>query len=583
MHIAARTLGRMAGLALLFGLALSPTVAGEPQAEGESQEQTKADRWSKSPPLWVEENWDARKLEHLLNRAAFGASKSDVDRWLGHGPRAVITYLLKERPVVDPFLNDQVKIDRKAMRAMSPEERRIATQRIRARNRDLFQSYLTWWFDEMVKGRSPLRERMVLFWHGFITSSITEVQRAHLMVQQSELLRGHALGSYADILRDALRDPALLIYLNNNSNEKGHPNENLAREVMELFSLGEGNYTEQDVLEAARALTGRGTDNEYGYRFEPRRHDFGEKAILGVEGRLDADDLVDILIAQPACARHVARRLIEYLEGATPSDERLEIYADLLRRHDYQMRPMLRRLFLDPEFYRDEVLGARVGSPVDYLVGTCRRLQIEPPATLLAIGTSLAGQSLLDPPSVKGWDGGETWINTSSLMTRGNLAGLLLGTLVDDINGDGPGVRARRRLGASAERVVDEDVFVAMDEMKMEMDGGDRHSRADGKSRLDRLTRLVSRVGYSPRMHFTARFLRAGIEGEEAIVDTLLEELLAIVPPQETRLLVLAYLTSEAKARGIEPGKLLESGSESEYLLRDVAHLILSLPEANLG
>jgi len=584
MDTAARTLSGAGRLALVAGMVLGPALSGPRQEDGATEERAAPDRWAKSPPLWLEENWDGRKLEHLLNRAAFGASQADIEKWLNHGPRAVITHLLKDRPIVDDFLNEEVKMDRKAMRDMSGEERRIATKRVRARNRDLFQSYLSWWLDEMLQGPAPLRERMMLFWHNFITSSITEVQRSHLMIQQSQLLREHALGSYADILRDALRDPALLIYLNNNSNEKGHPNENLAREVMELFSLGVGNYTEQDVLQAARALTGRGTDKDYGYRFDTRRHDFGEKTILGVEGRLDADDLVDILIAQPACARYVAGQLIEYLEGVMPDEKRVETYAELLRRHDYQMRPMLRRLFLDPEFYREEVMGARVGSPVDYLVGTCRRLQIEPPATLLAIGSSLAGQSLLDPPNVKGWDGGETWINTSSLMTRGNLAGLLLGTLADDIEYDAAGELARRRkLRAPEKRIVDEDLFVAMDQMQMEVDGTERHAGRDSRSGLDRLARLASRVGYSPRMHLTARLLRRGAEGEQAIVDMLLEDLMAIEPPMETRVLVREYLEAEAKARGIDVGKLLESGSESEYLLRDVAHLILSLPEANLG
>jgi len=380
-----------------------------------------------------------------------------------------------------------------------------------------------------------------------------------------------------------LRDTAMLIYLDNNSTEKGHPNENLAREVMELFSLGVGNYTEQDVLEAARALTGRGTDSEHQYRFNPRTHDFDEKTILGVTGRLDADDLVDILIAQPACGRYVIGRLIEYFEGYAPSEERLERYAEILRRHDYQVRPVLRRLFLDPEFYRDEVVGARVGSPVDFLVGTCKRLEIQPPSTLLAIGTSLAGQSLLDPPSVKGWDGGEAWINTSSLMVRGNLAGLLLGTLYENMEEEAENRRAkRRRLRAPEEPIVDEDLFVVMDEMQLEVDGTDRHAK-DARSGLDRMMRLIQRVGYRPRMHLTARMLRRGVEDADGVVDALLEDLLAIEPPPETRALIRAYVDAELEERDIDADELLESGSDSEHLLRDTAHLILSLPEANLG
>ena len=583
MHAAAKALSLTGGLTFLLSSVFAAPPGGDAPAVQESAGDEDS-RWTKEPPLWVEENWDVRKLEHLFNRAAFGASRAELDRWIERGPRAAVEHLLREREPAEPFLNEVVKLDRSLMKGMNPEEKRIATARMRARNRNLFQSYLAWWFDQMLTGESPLRERMMLFWHNFFTSSITEVQRSHLMIQQSLLYRENALGSYSDLLRDVLRDPAMLIYLDNNSNVKGHPNENLAREVMELFSLGVGNYTEVDVLEAARALTGRGTDKENQYRFNPRTHDFDEKTILGVTGRLDADDLVDILIDQPACARYVCGRLIEYFEGLPPDEERLETYAKILRRHHYQVRPVLRRLFLDPEFYRDEVIGARVGSPVDYLVGTSKRLGIQPPATLLAIGSSLAGQSLLDPPSVKGWDGGEAWINTSTLMVRGNLAGLLLGTLHEDMGDEVPDRRTqRRRLQAPKERIVDEDVFVVMDEMQLEVDGTDRHKGKDARSGLDRMMRLTHRAGYRPRMHLTARLLRRGVEGEAAVVDALLEDLLAIEPPPETRELVVEYLRSELEERAIQSEKLLESGSDSEYLLRDLAHLILSLPEANLG
>ena len=568
----------LTGLLLAAGLG-NPT-SGQ---EGDSAPQRDA-RWEKAPPLWVEENWDVRKLEHLLNRAAFGASQEDLARWTEKGPRFAIERLLRDRGPEEPFLNEVVQLDREAMKGLKGEARRLAIKRMRSRNRNLFQSYLASWIDDMLGGDSPLRERMALFWHNLFTSSITEVQRAHLMIQQSLMFRDRALGSYSDLLRDILRDPAMLIYLDNNSNEKGHPNENLAREVMELFSLGVGNYSEDDVLNAARALTGRGTDSEYEYKFNPRKHDFDEKVILGEEGRLDADDLVDILIAQPACSRYITGRLIEYFEGYPPSEERLETYARILRRHDYQVRPVLRRLFMDPAFYREEVLGARVGSPVDFLVGSCRRLDIEPPASFLAIGSSLAGQTLLDPPSVKGWDGGEAWINTSTLMVRGNLAGLLLGTLYEDFDtqaeAEGPG---RQRLGAPRDRIVDDDVFVVMDQMQLEVDGTDRHKGKDARSGLDRMMRLISKAGYRPRMHLTARLLRRGVEGEAGVVEAMLEDLLAIEPPAETRALVSEYLKNELEARKIRPAALLESGSESERLLRDLAHLILSLPEANLG
>src|SRR5258707_11922983 len=170
------------------------------------------------------------------------------------------------------------------------------------------------------------------------------------------------------------KDPALLTYLDNQVNKKGNPNENLARELLELFSLGIGNYQEQDIKEIARALTGRGVDGHGLYSYNKGAHDDGEKSFLGEKGKFDGDDVVRIVLAQGACPRYVARRILAYLEGAEPAKERLAEYAAFLRAQNYELRPFLKKLFLDPAFYREEILGARVQGPVEFLVGMSRRL-----------------------------------------------------------------------------------------------------------------------------------------------------------------------------------------------------------------
>jgi uncharacterized protein (DUF1800 family) len=299
-------------------------------------------------------------------------------------------------------------------------------------------AYAGWWLEQMAAANHPLRERMVLFWHGFFTSSTKEVKDGEAMIRQNQLFRTHALGSYADLLHAIVRDPAMLLYLNNNKNTRSAPNENLARELMELFSLGEGHYTEADVKEAARALTGYGVV-QGDFFFNRRQHDAGKKTVLGKSGTLDADGLVDILLAQDACPRWLASQMLEHFEGCEPTPARIGEYAKFLRKNNYSTSAFLKKLFDDPQFYSDEVVGQRILGPVEFMVANCRRLGVHPPGTVVAAGAGLIGQQVFGPPSVKGWDGGRDWITTSTFLQRGNLAGMLLGvTRAEDIFKEDP-------------------------------------------------------------------------------------------------------------------------------------------------
>jgi uncharacterized protein (DUF1800 family) len=288
--------------------------------------------------------WDARAVEHLYNRAGFGARPSEIKAGVAIGQAALVEQLVSQRVDVDPFFWDKTDApDPREMRDLPAEERQQKLREFREKDRRQLIEYSGWWLDRMASGEDPLRERMVLFWHGFFTSSVEEVQRSWLLVRQNQLVREKALGSYAELLSAMLRDPAMLTYLDNQVNRRGNPNENLARELMELFSLGVGNYTEKDVQEAARALTGRGISRGGEYEFHPRLHDDGKKTVLGVTGKLDGDGLVAILLKQDACPRWVAKRLLAYFEGVEPSPERLADYAAFLRKSDYQLQPFLRR------------------------------------------------------------------------------------------------------------------------------------------------------------------------------------------------------------------------------------------------
>jgi len=332
------------------------------------------------------------------------------------------------------------------------------------------------------------------------------------------------------------RDPAMLEYLDNDANRKQRPNENFARELMELFTLGEGHYTEQDVKEAARAFTGW-TDDHGTFEFNERRHDTRQKTLLGRTGKFGGEDVIEILLEQEACSLYLAKEMIRYFEGVEPNEARLAEYAAFLMDNEYDISLFLERLFLDPAFYRAEVLGTRIAGPLDYLVGTTRRLGIQPPARALHLGSAALGQRLLDPPNVRGWEGGEAWVTTGTLMMRSNLVGSYLG-LVD-----------------TREELSDRD-------------------RAMGALR---------RANWGPNLNFSAHLDRAGLRTDAEIAEYLLDSLLAIPPTAETRSVALGFLEDVRRSKELADGELLDAGEDAELWLRRLAHIILSLPEANLN
>ena len=544
--------------------------------------------------------WNARAAEHLLNRAGFGARPAEIERAVRVGQAAFVEELLAGYGEDEPFFLDPPQRPARAeMAAMGPDARREAQGRYRRKQRELLFQFSGWWIEEMLDGRHPLRERMTLFWHGYFTSSFREVRDAAAMVRQNELCREHALARFDQLLREMLRDPAMLAYLDNDQNRKASPNENLARELMELFTLGEGNYTEQDVKEAARALTGwQAREGEEAF-FNRRQHDRGRKTVLGVSANLDADGLVDVLLEQPACPRWVAGKLLAWFEGREPREARLAEYAAHLKSSGWDVSAFLRKLFLDPQFYSEDVVGTRIAGPVEYLVGSCRRLGLEPPPQLVWLAAGQLGQRLFDPPNVKGWEGGAAWVTTSSLLQRGNYAGMLLGVVkLDDVLRPDPEM--------SPEMTMDE---ASMDENDEGMDGVDegpsepRESARertggeaqDGPAAARARARIqaaglgaelggLRRLGelYRPSLNLSARCARAGAAGDAAILGHLCSELLAVEVTAPSRAVLARFLAQERGSLGVADGKLLEHQPGAEKLLRRLAHLILSLPEAQL-
>jgi uncharacterized protein (DUF1800 family) len=293
----------------------------------------------------------------------------------------------------------------------APQERRPVEEEAR----DL----RNWWVEEMLVTDQPLTERMVLFWHNHFTSSIQKVRFPAAMLRQNALFRREALGNFATLLRAVARDPAMLVYLDGARSVVGRPNENFARELLELFTLGEGHYGEADIKAAARAFTGWTVDRQTGaFTLRKREHDDGEKTFLGQTGRFDGDEIVAILLRHPRTAETIVEKLWREFVSLTPDPAQVRRLAANFRK-DYEIRPLLRAILLSDDFGDPAQRGALIKSPVELIVGTVHLLALPvPEKTQLVRMMQGLGQTLFDPPNVKGWPGGESWITTYTLLLR---------------------------------------------------------------------------------------------------------------------------------------------------------------------
>ncbi|MFN2462551.1 MAG: DUF1800 family protein [Candidatus Dormibacteria bacterium] len=335
---------------------------------------------------------------HLLRRAGFAPSGPEVDVALHAGLPATIDTLLHPERVDDSALE----------------------QRLRADNFDLtkIEQLRRWWLVRMAVTRRPLVEKMTLFWHSLLTSSYRKVGKDHvLMTTQNEFLRAHALGNIRDLLIGISKDGAMLKWLDGTGSSKAHPNENYARELMELFTMGVGHYSETDVRELARALTGWYVGPGGTVEFRARAHDGGSKTFLGRTGNFGLEEAIDIILAQPATPRHLATRMWEFFAFPSPSDRDIQPLVDAYQRSGHDVRAMMSALLNSPSFHSPEAYRALVKSPVELVAGVSRQLKLS-----LDVNASNAmeamGQGLFDPPNVAGWPGGADWLGTGGWMAR---------------------------------------------------------------------------------------------------------------------------------------------------------------------
>jgi uncharacterized protein (DUF1800 family) len=362
---------------------------------------------------------DAR---HLLNRVEFGATEREIQRVVGLTREQAARKLIdgaRTTPVTAPpaWTADAgtLRYPRRGADVSDAERKMFQQEQIREG-----LELRAWWVGEMLATPSPLTERMTLFWHNHFVSSQQKVKLSELMYRQNVTLRANALGNFGELLHAMARDPAMVIYLDNAQNRKGSPNENFAREVMELFTLGEGNYSEQDIKEAARAFTGWSIDRDNG-QFVFRRfiHDDGVKTVLGRTGNLDGDQVLDILLAQPATAEFITRKLWREFVSPDPDEAAIRRIARHFRDSHYEIKVVLHDLYTSDAFYAGENRAVLIKSPVELVVGTLRQFDMKPDQPMpFAVAAAGMGQNLFAPPNVKGWPGQETWINTTTLLAR---------------------------------------------------------------------------------------------------------------------------------------------------------------------
>lgn len=395
--------------------------------------------------------WNPQAAAHLLNRAGFGGTPSEIEAMASLPLDRAVDSLIHPTgsPVAPPdepwtrFDPQQAENYRKAQNASSEERQEILRKQRRNSIRETV-SMQNWWLEQMRTTATPFPEKLALFWHGHFATSLVKVRSPYLMWRQNQLFRRHGGGSWRTLLGEIARDPAMLIWLDQAKSRAGHPNENFARELFELFTLGEGHYTEKDVTEAARAFTGFSIDRaNWEPLFRPLIHDRGEKTILGESGRLRGEDVLDHLAASRQSSLFITARLWQFFAGSPLPDKLNQALADAFEHAGRQFNSVLTILFRSAEFHEPSVVRSQFKSPVQWLITACRQLERPLPDSPLGINAlRLLGQELFLPPNVKGWEGGSAWINTNTLMTRHNLALLLVeGQNVLPISAARPGVR----------------------------------------------------------------------------------------------------------------------------------------------
>ena len=575
------------------------------------------------PAGWVNDltpitvaDWDYDKAAHLIERAGFGATPPEIERLAAMTPDAAVDELVNYTPVdnsatpafdpspiwdpgMDPFPKsraDAVRIARETGSSMGVDMLPDGTQRrlqpvvnkffygLRS-NAIETQRLALWWAERMLVTRRPLEEKLTLFWHGHFATGNTKVRDTRMMLRQNEMLRANAAGSFRDLLAGILTDPAMLVYLDNGENRKGHPNENFGRELLELFTMGVGNYTEQDIREASRAFTGW-TNDVLEFRFDPATHDDGEKTFLGRTGAFNGDDIIDIILDTPVTADYISAKLYRFFVREELDESTRVALGATFRDAGYELKPLLRRVFLSRDFYSQASYATQVKSPVHLVVSTYRKLGLTALPTIPDFGRLPArlGQTLFNPPNVAGWAGGRTWITPASLLERGNL---FRDVLLPDTDGFWAPDRALPGIYARVGERIEQGLNITAATQE-----GDAESSMLADRDEDYNTRYGGYMGYVmayERLNLVfrrtadldlAQMLQdARATTVEEVVDHFVQRFLRVPLGPDSRTVLVEHLRGDLGDDRIPT----TSTSQVERALRSLLYLVLSAPEYQLA
>jgi len=559
-------------------------------------------------------DWDYDKAAHLLERAGFGATPEEIERLAAMTPQAAVDWIVNYQrqadtapafdpspiwdPGMDPFPKsraDAVRIARETGRSMGvsvlPEGESRRLQPVVNKffyglrsNAVETQRLSTWWGERMLTTSRPLEEKLTLFWHGHFATGNTKVRDTRMVFRQNSMLRSKANGNFTDLLIGILKDPAMLVYLDNGENVKGHPNENFGRELLELFTLGVGNYTEQDIREGSRAFTGW-TNDVLEFEFDAEQHDFEEKTFLGQTGPFDGDDIIEIILEQPAAAEYVGGKLYKYFVRDEVDVDVRSTLAATFRDANYELKPLLTRIFLSRDFYSPASYATKIKSPVHLIVSTYRKLGLTELPTIPDFNrlTAGLGQTLFNPPNVAGWAGGRTWVTPATLLERGNL---FRGVLFPDTDGFWAPDRVVPGIYEQVEKRLEQGMNITAATQE-----GDAESSMLVDRDEDYNTRYGGYMGYVmafERLHpiprrvadldIGALLARAGASRVDEVVDHLTRRFLRVTPSASDREVLIDFLRDELG------GDLIgDVTPQVEASLRALLYLILSTPEYQLA
>jgi len=553
-------------------------------------------------------DWNAVRAAHLLERAGFGGTPEDVARLAAMSPQQAVDSLVDYEHIpdtaaqpfeesgiwdrgMDPFPTsraDAVRQARDRGNALGVSVLPDGTQRRLQPVVDKFfyglranaietQRLGVWWANRMLTTTHPLEEKLTLFWHGHFATGDAKVRDYRMMLRQNQMLRRNAEGTLRALLVGILQDPAMLVYLDNGENVKAHPNENFGRELLELFTMGVGHYTERDVREAARAFTGW-TNDVLDFRFDRAEHDFGDKTFLGRTGALDGTDIIDTILQQDATGEFVAAKIYRYFVRDDIAPAVKSEFGRSFKASGYQIKPLLKRIFLSKDFYSERSVSTQIKSPVVLVISTYKKIGLRELPTIPDFGrlTSALGQTLLDPPNVAGWAGGRTWITPATLMQRGNL-------FRDVLFADAKNFRAGDRMMPATYARVGDNLAKGMNVTEATKEGtGDAESNAQVDRDEDYNTRYASYNGYLMAFQRTKPIPRhvadlsvssmaaaAHAETPEAVVDYFAKRFLSVPLPASDRAAFIEFFR----------GKSLND----EAALRELLYLVLSTPEYQIG